>query len=387
MATRSTRKARKPAAHTTRPDAARAPAPGSAPAPAGDWDSVALGPLVGRWMLAGRDGRLTAYARTEGGLLRWTERTPGGPDWSGPELFPAPDLTDLAVGQGPDGYAHFVGRRRRRSPDGEGVTVTYHHAVQYQTGRPLAPWQDLGTLYRRPEMSHRGGPPAVAVDARGAAHVFVRNAGRGIHVKYQDATGNWGDWEDLHGSKAFEGISAASTGDGSVGLAAPGERGISLWTRSAPGSSMDRGEDLPFLAQDGSSVALETAPGRVTHFWHAADGSGVFAHREGAGTHALGGGPASGAVAATRAVVEGHDCTVLALRTVGGRTALAAYPTEHEAAGLWWTEIGEEGLESPALAVDARGRVVVASLSARGELLVNRQKDGAALSLGRWQRF
>ncbi|MEU9031822.1 hypothetical protein AB0D46_30705 [Streptomyces sp. NPDC048383] len=385
MATRSRRKARTSAPDTPRPGTARAPASGPAPTPAVAWDSVALGPLTGRWLLAGRDGRLTAYARTEGGLLRWTERTPGGPDWSGPDLFPVPELTDLAVGQGPDGYAHFVGRRR--SPNGEAVTVTYHHAVQYQSGRPLGPWQDLGTLYRRPEMSHRGGPPVVAVDARGAAHVFVRNAGRGIHLKCQGAKGDWGDWQDLHGSKAFEGISAGSTADGRVELSAPGEKGISRWTRSAPGGPVDRDEDLPFLARDGSSVVLETAPGRVTHFWHAADGSGVFAHREGAGAHFLGGGPACGAVAATRGAVDGHDCTVLALRTVGGRTALAAYPTEHEAAGLWWTEIGEEGLESPALAVDARGRIVVASLSARGELLVNRQKDRSALSLGRWQRF
>ncbi|MFF4320615.1 hypothetical protein [Streptomyces sp. NPDC001568] len=385
MVTRSTRTARTSAPDAPRPDAARTPASGAARNAAGDRDSVALGPLTGRWLLAGGDGRLTAYARTEGGLLRWTERTPGGPDWSGPDLFPVPDLTDLAVGQGPDGYAHFVGRRR--SPDGGAVTVTYHHAVQYQTGRPLAPWQDLGTLYRKPEMSHRGGPPVAAVDARGAAHVFVRNAGRGIHLKCQDAKGDWGDWQDLRGSKTFEGISAGSTADGRVVLAAPGEKGISRWTRSDPGAPMDRGEDLPFLARDGSPVALETAPGRVTHFWHAADGSGVFAHREGAGAHGLGGAPASGAVAATRGLVDGHDCTVLALRTVDGRTALAAYPTEQEAAGLWWTEIGEEGLESPALAVDAHGRVVVASISVRGELLVNRQKDRSALSLGRWQRF
>ncbi|MET9607776.1 hypothetical protein ABZZ17_22350 [Streptomyces sp. NPDC006512] len=380
MATRSTRKAGKSAAH-------RAPAPGSAAAPARDWDSVALGPLTGRWVLAGRDGRLTAYARTEGGLLRWTERTPGGPAWSGPDLFPAPDLTDLTVGQGPDGYAHFVGRRRHRPPDGEGVTVTYHHAVQYQTGRPLGPWESLGTLYRKPEMSHRGGPPSIAVDALGAPHVFVRNAGRGIHVRRQDKKGAWGAWDDLRGSKTFEGTCAASTAEGRVWFAAPGEKGISLWAQSGPGSPLGRAGDIAYLAQDGSVATLETAPGRVTHFWHAADGSGVFAYREGAGVLALGGGPAAGAVAAARAVVDGHDCTVLAHRTVGGRTALAAYPTEHEAAGLWWTEIGEEGLESPALAVDGHGRVVVATISARGELLVNRQKDGSALSLGRWQRF
>ncbi|MFJ3877456.1 hypothetical protein ACIPW5_08370 [Streptomyces sp. NPDC090077] len=353
--------------------------------PAGARHTAAAGPLTGRWLLTGKDGRLTAYAYGGGGLLRWTESTPGGPGWTGPDLLPAEGLTDLAVGQGPDGYAHFAGRRRTGTADAG--TVTYHHAVQYQSGRPLGPWESLGTLYQRPETSHRGGPPAVAVDAQGAPHLFVRNAGRGVHVRRQDGKGGWQPWEDLRGSKAFEGIGADSTADGRVWLAAPGEKGLSRWTQRTPGGPVERAEDLPYLARDGSVRTLETSPGRVTHFWHAADGSGVFAHRDGAGVLALGGGPAVGAVAAVRAVVDGYDCTVLAHRGANGRTALAAYPTEHEAAGLWWTEIGEECPGSPALAVDARGLLVIACVSARGELLVSRQKDGSGLSMGRWQRL
>ncbi|MCX5193754.1 hypothetical protein OOK31_07595 [Streptomyces sp. NBC_00249] len=341
--------------------------------------------MAGRWLLMGKDGRLTAYARARSGLLRWTERAPGDTAFGGPDLLPAEGLTDLAVGQGPDGYAHFVGRRRTASEAGE--TRTYHHAVQYQSGRPLGPWESLGSLYRNTEMCLKAGPPRAAVDARGALHVFARNAGRGFHVRRQDGKGKWGAWEDLRGSMTFEGACAGSTADGLVRLAAPGEKGLSFWAQTAPGGPLTKGENLPYLAHDGSLCAVETAPGRVTHFWHAADGSGVLAHREGVGVLALGGGPASGAIVGTRAVVEGYDCTVLAYRTAGGRTALAAYPTEYEAAGLWWTEIGEECPESPALAVDAHGRVVIASISSRGELLVNRQKDNSGLSLGRWQRF
>ncbi|MFE1787821.1 hypothetical protein ACFW7J_05315 [Streptomyces sp. NPDC059525] len=358
---------------------------GPSPAPARDGNPAALGPLTGRWVLAGKDGRLTAYARTGGGLLRWTEQVPGGPGWSGPDFFPADGLTDLSVGQGPDGYAHFTGRRR--APNGDTETLTYHHAVQYQSGRPIGPWESLGTLYHNVEMSLRGGPPTVTVDAQGAPHVFVRNNGRGIHMKRQDSKGNWGRWEDLRGSMTFEGGCASSTADGLTVFAAPGEKGLTFWAQDAPGGPLKMGEVVPYLARDGSLAALETAPRRVTHFWHAADGSGVYAHREGAGVMALGGGPAYGAVAAVRALVDGYDCTVLAHRGADGRTALAAYPTENEAAGLWWTAIGEECPDSPALAVDAHGLVVIASISARGELLVNRQKDSSGLSLGRWQRF
>ncbi|MEU8772489.1 hypothetical protein [Streptomyces sp. NPDC048606] len=367
----------------TRTSATRPSGPGASPAH--ERDPAAAGPLAGRWLLAGKDGRLSAYARAEGGLLRWTERSPGGPDWDGPDLFPTDALTDLAVGQGLDGYAHFVGRRRTR--DGDAETVTYHHAVQYQSGRPLGPWESLGTLYQRREQSHRGGPPTVAVDGGGAPYVFVRNAGRGFHVRRQDAKGAWVAWQDLHGSKTFEGGCAGSTSEGRVLLAAPGEKGVSLWAQGRDGGPPAKGADVPHPARDGSLCLVETAPGRTTLFWHAADGSGVFGHREGAGVLALGGGPAGpGALAAVRAVVDGYDCTVLAHRAADGRCALAAYPTEHEAAGLWWTEIGEEGLGAPALAVDALGRVVVASIGVRGELLVTRQKDSASLSLGSWHR-
>ncbi|EFL18256.1 hypothetical protein [Streptomyces sp. C] len=358
---------------------------GAAGTPAAGRNGAALGPLTGRWLLTGKDGRLTAYARAADGMLRWTETAPGGPGWTGPDLLPADGLTDLTVGQGPDGYAHFAGRRRTGT--GDAATVTYHHAVQYQSGRPTGPWESLGTLYQRAGMSHRGGPPALAVDAQGTPHLFVRNAGRGVHVRRQDGKGNWQPWEDLRGSKAFEGVTADSTADGRIWLAAPGEKGLSRWTQNTPGGPVERAEDVPYLAQDGSVRTLETSPGRVTHFWHAADGSGVFACREGAGVLALGGGPGTGAVAAVRALVDGYDCTVLAHRGVNGRTVLAAYPTEHEAAGLWWTEIGEEGPGSPALALDARGLLVIACVSARGELLVSRQKDNSGLSLGRWQRL
>ncbi|MFJ9342872.1 hypothetical protein ACIRP0_26780 [Streptomyces sp. NPDC101733] len=384
MGTRS----RRGRATTSAPRPAPTAAPASAPAPARDGIPPALGPLNGRWLAVDRDGRLTAYARARGGLLRWTERAAGGPEWGAPAFFPAQGLTDLAMARGRDGYTHFVGRHHRPGDGGTDVDrVTYHHAVQYQSGRPLGPWNSLGTLYRRPEMLHRGGPPALAVDARGAPHVFVRNAGRGVHVRRQDAGGKWVEWEDLRGSKTFEGPCADVTAEGRILLAAPGEKGISLWSQTGPGGPLHRGEDIPYPAQDGSVCSLETAPGRITRFWHAADGSGLVAHREGAGVLALGGGPGTGAVAAVRAVVDGYDCTVLAHRAASGRTALAAYPTENEAAGLWWTEIGEPCPGSPALAVDARGRVVIASIAAGGELLVNRQKDSSGLSLGRWQRL
>ncbi|MYX58936.1 hypothetical protein GTZ89_25515, partial [Streptomyces sp. SID8382] len=70
-----------------------------------------------------------------------------------------------------------------------------------------------------------------------------------------------------------------------------------------------------------------------------------------------------------------HDCTVLAHQdTEAGRLAVAAHPSEDEAAGVWWTPTGEQGAHTPALALDDQGGVVLAALSLDGKLLVARQK-------------
>ncbi|MER5929458.1 hypothetical protein [Streptomyces sp. NPDC002054] len=373
MATRSARRSHKQVAGASQADAVH------------DRGAAALGPASGSWVLAGKDGRLSAYAMAEGGLVRWTESEPGGPEWTGPDFFPAPDLTHLCLAQGQDGYVHFVGRRSRVVDGRE--QITFHHAMQYQTGRPLGPWASLGSLYQNEDMARTAGAPSAAVDVHGGLHVFVRNFGKGVHSRRQDNKGKWNKWADIKGSGTLDGSTGFATFGGRVSLIAPAEKRVSLWTQSEPGGSVDKAEDLPFLAQPASGCGVETAPDRVTYYWHAADGRGVCAYRAGVGVMALGGGPAHGAVAGTRAFVDGYDCTILAYRGLNGRTALAAYPTENEAAGLWWTETGEEAVGSPGLTVDARGRIVIAAVSVAGELLVTRQKDNMGLSLGRWMRF
>ncbi|MEV7611549.1 hypothetical protein [Streptomyces sp. NPDC089799] len=377
MATRSARRSPKQSARAPRPEET----------PVGDGGAAALGPVTGSWLVTGKDGRLTAYAVAHGGLVRWTETVPGGPEWTGPEFFPAPDLTHLTLAQGQDGYVHFVGRRRQVV---DGVErITFHHALQYQTGRPLGPWASLGPLYQNEDMARTAGVPTAAVDVNGGLHVFVRNFGKGVHSRNQDGKGKWTKWADIKGSGTLDGATAFSTFGGRVQLLAPAEKRVSLWSQSEPGKGpAAKAEDLPFLGQPGSAGAVETAQDRVTWFWHAVDGSGVIAYRAGVGVMALGGGPAAhGAVAGTRAYVDGYDCTILAFRGAGGRTALAAYPTENETAGLWWAETGEASVGTPGLTVDAQGRIVIACISTAGELLVTRQKDNMGLSLGRWMRF
>ncbi|MEU1157166.1 hypothetical protein ABZ369_29720, partial [Streptomyces sp. NPDC005918] len=63
---------------------------------------------------------------------------------------------------------------------------------------------------------------------------------------------------------------------------------------------------------------------------------------------------------------------------------VAAFPTEDEEAGLWWAETGEPCLGAPSLALDARGRVVMAAIGLDGTLRLARQKAEPGLALEAW---
>ncbi|MFE6159126.1 hypothetical protein ACFQ7F_09445 [Streptomyces sp. NPDC056486] len=339
-----------------------------------------------RWLLRGRDGRLTAYTRTEGGLLRWTESTPGGPDWTGPEFFEVPDLTYLTLAQGADGYVHFLGRRERS--DGEGKTaVDIVHSVQYQSGRPLMDWRSLGNPHTKlVERAPHLGAPAAAVDAAGTVHVFVRDAVNSVRMRREGKGGKWEGWKDFKVRKALDGIVALATSAGRVEVLAPGADATLRWAQEERGGELLRTDDVPLAPAPGSGTALETAPDRLTYYAADVLGSGVLAHRPADGGPAvpLGGAPGTGPTAAVRTTIDGHDCTVLAHRTSTGRPAIAAFPTEDEDAGLWWAETGEPCLGAPALALDAHGRVVIAAVGADGTLRLARQKAEKGLALEAW---
>ncbi|MFE0104671.1 hypothetical protein [Streptomyces sp. NPDC059009] len=351
-------------------------------------DRLATGtPATGRWLLRGKDGRLTAYARTPGGLLRWTETRMGGPDWSGPDFFAAPDITYLTLAQGADGYVHFLGRRER--VDGDGAkTVDLVHNVQYQTGRPLMEWRSLGNPHtKRLDRAPSLGVPCGAVDGAGSVHVFVRDAVGSVRMRREGKGGKWEGWTDLKGSQCLDGLTAVATSTGRVELVAPARNGMLRWTQEEPGGAFRRADDMAMTPAAGCVTALETAPDRITYFAGDIIGTGVLAHRPGDdGPTELGSTPDDNPGSALRTKIEGHDCTVLAHRTLTGRPVIAAYPTQDEEAGVWWTATGEPCLGSPALALDGRGRVVMAAVGTDGTLRVARQKAEPGLALAAWAR-
>lgn len=362
------------AARSRRPAGALAVAPGPA----------VTGTAAGTWLVRGRDGRLTAYAPCPGGLLRWTETRPGGPDWSPPELFEIADLTHLAVVQGADSYAHFVGRRERRAADGPAVDVV--HAIQYQTGRPVTEWRSLGNPHRDPDKARRLGAPAAAVDTAGTVHVFARNAGGGLMMRREGRGGRWDAWTDLRGGDVRDGLVATATSSGRVEVFAPAGAAALHWIQPEPGDAPRRSHDVRPGPVAGSVAALETAPGRLTYFWTDPAGSGLVCHRRGGWIVPLGGTPGDGANAVLRTTLDGYDCTVIAHRGAAGGIVVGVCGTESEPAGLWWTDTGRTCLGDPALAHDAHGRVVIAAFDPDGTLRVARRAPGSGLSFPEWAR-
>ncbi|MFD3923618.1 hypothetical protein [Streptomyces sp. NPDC058595] len=345
-------------------------------------------PATTGWLLRGKDGRLTAYAPTEDGVLRWTEERLGGPTWSGPELLPAPGLLPyLSIAGGAQGYVHLVGLRRKPAAGGQ-IRTDVVYAVQFQTGRPLRDWQALGTPY--PKDLARGGLlglPAAVIDPNGSLHLFARNAGRGLSARIQKPSGAWLTWADLKGSR-MTGEAAAVVGeDGLIEVLGPTDDAVMRWRQPKVAAKAER--DLKSFAArvtPGTLTSERTGGDRLTHYWRDTDDRTVHAWRLESGETAPLGGPGTGPIALLRTPVDGHDCTILAQRGLDGRPALAAYPTEDESAGVTWTPTGEECVGAPALALDGRGRVVMAVIAKDGGLRISRQKAEPGLALEAWSR-
>ncbi|MEV5513577.1 hypothetical protein AB0L50_11700 [Streptomyces flaveolus] len=341
---------------------------------------------TGSWLLRGNDDRLAVYALVEGGVHRWTETAVGSGRWSGPDFFPAAGLTGLTVAQGANRYAHFIGRREKRA-DGGATKVDLLYAVQYQSARTLGEWRSLGNPYRDPRDAAALGMPTAAVDGQGTVHVFVSGGPGGVMLRRESRSGAWEAWKDLRGGAVAGGLTAAATSAGLVEVLAPGHRSVMRWVQTEQGADLRRAQDLVPAPVPGSAALLETAPGVFTAYWSEQSGTGVYAQRPGEWAFPAGGAPGEGSHATVRAGVDGYDCTVLAHRGRTGTAVLGVCGTGEEAGGLWWTDTGVACVGTPALALDGRGRVVMAAVAADGAVLVNRQRPEPGLTLSDWDRL
>lgn len=307
------------------------------------------------------------------------ERGPGGP-WDPPRTIGGEQRLHpvLAVGQGADGYTHLVSWRP--TVPGESGLV---HTTHYQPRLAALDWHSIGHPNKTGD---RTGTPAVAVDAQGRAHVFVRNKGGGVSMVAQKEKGGWDPWRDLKGSGVREDLAAVTGESGLVELYAVVADGIAHWRQEEPGKQPVLQESLETPVRPGTLRALATSPSSTTLFFTDEAGD-VCAWRPGTKPVAVLASAGPGPVSAIRCELDGYDCTLLAQRSASGRVVFAAYPTEQEAAGAWWTESGP-GLPVGAevsLAEDEDGRVVAATLAPGSEeLLLTRRKDEPGLALEAW---
>ncbi|MFJ9828750.1 hypothetical protein ACIRSU_30925 [Streptomyces sp. NPDC101160] len=335
---------------------------------------------TGRWLVLGKDGRLTAYALGVEGVLRWTEARPGGPEWTGPELLPVPGLTDLSLAQGDHGFVHFVGRRVRQDGTGQtGQVVDVVCATQFQTGRPLTEWRSLGNPDKDSDKAAGLGAPTLAVTGTGLVHALVRNGAGSLFLRAEGRGGKWEGWKDLKLRRTQDGAAAVTTASGRTELLVPGAGLTHRLVRDASDGAYRQDHDIPFAHRPGTATALETAQDRVTYYWTDESMGGLVAYRPGMWSIPLGGAAPTGPVSLLRTLLDGYDCTVLVHRAPDGQVMLTACATENEAGGVWWSPTGDRCLGTPALAHDAYGRVVLALIGPDGALHVSRQSGGPSL--------
>ncbi|MBD0709594.1 MULTISPECIES: hypothetical protein [unclassified Streptomyces] len=337
--------------------------------------------LQGAWLTRGADGRFSAYLPRNGEVVRWTEQPDGS--WSGPDSLGGDGLDPfLAVGQGADRYVHLVGLRPVGGGEGN---VELVHSVQFQTGRPAAAWRSIGHSNGKSPWT---GNPSVTVDAQGRAYVFVRNAGGGLSVRAQKDAGGWHPWWDLHGWKTDASPVAVCNGEGRVELLTATEKGLFHYVQEEPGGRPVRKDPLPAEVTFGTLAAVTGPSGNVTLFYVDKTAK-VRAWSPGRSLEptVLGDAAGTGRLSATRCLIDGFDCTVLAQQSADGRLALAAYPSEKEDEGIAWAETGEpRGELATVLTRGLDGRLVAMSLVGDSTLITTRQKATAeGLLLEGWR--
>ncbi|MFI9628420.1 hypothetical protein [Streptomyces sp. NPDC052042] len=344
----------------------------------------------GRWLFTRPDGLMTAYAVAPHGLVRWTERTGAGETWTGPEWIEVPRWTGHpGMARTREGYVHIAARRSSAADPARQEIVV---ATQFQTGRALTPWHNLGAPGSAPDAgrSLAFGPLTEVNPATGSVHVLVATRTGEIYRRSRNPQGNWGGWKSvMNDPEAGEPVTVLAEG-GALEVLVRGTSAADRWV-GRPQGHLERVDRVPATLVPGSATAYETGPERATFFWRRPGDGSVVAWRPpstgGEGPAELGGAGGRGAPAVTRVVMEGHDCTVLAQCAVNGGVEVAAYVTEHEEYGLWWAPTGGPDAQSVQIVLDGAGRVAVAALDTRGALHITRQKTAReGLALGRWRR-
>ncbi|WP_097867704.1 PIG-L family deacetylase [Streptomyces sp. rh34] len=223
-------------------------------------------PGTGDWLRPDARGRLTAFAVIDQQAAVWVQAQPGGDQWRGPFLLGgAPLAPGLAVSLTPDGRWQIFAERLSylAHDDAHGREI-----VALEQAVPDGPFGEWGTLGNPsaadPRRDRHLGAPVVTRDGKGRLHLFVRNAGQGVHSRVRAADGTWGEWTDLRGFDVQEGLSALTARDGSVELFASSREGVFHWSQDTIDSLPSRAPRFKLSVPAGPPTAL-VQPGGGGH--------------------------------------------------------------------------------------------------------------------------
>ncbi|RPK63909.1 MULTISPECIES: hypothetical protein [unclassified Streptomyces] len=345
-------------------------------------------PHPAHWLTEGFDGRLSAFLPSAAGVVRWTQREPGGTAWQGPELLPGPRLMPgLRVVRDTHGFPHLFALRRIPLKDG-GDDIAVVRATQYRTGHPLTPWHSLGSPNSgNRHRSREVGFPAAAFDGTGGLFVFVRNFGHSVSYRHQGADGTWTPWQHLRGVRVADELVTVTTAGGEAELFARARDSAAVlrWYRSGPDGAWTEDRTVPFSPRPGS-LAAGPEPGTVLFrdlrtnepcvWWPGATGPVPLGGAD------EGAGPVTG----VRGVeADGWPYSLLVRSGPGGACAVGVHAEGRADAGVWWNALPADAAVMPAAVRDRAGVVTLATLTAGSQLgLAHRESPSDGFEFGHW---
>ncbi|MGW2839283.1 PIG-L family deacetylase [Streptomyces sp. NPDC001493] len=349
-------------------------------------------PMTARWLAPDARGRLTAFAVIDQQAAVWIQAHPGGEQWRGPFLLGgAPLAPGLAVSLTPDGrWQIFAERLSYLAADDTHAREIVALEQTTQDGL-FGEWVSLGNPSETDRRRNRHlGTPVVTRDGTGHLHLFVRNAGQGVHTRVQAVDGSWSEWEDLRGHDLQEGLSALTAASGLVELFGSSREGVFHWSQSTIDASPSRAPRFRLSVPSSPPTALVQPNGRVMVVFREPDeGRMMLAEEETPGGRwnkpaaPIGGRGGFGPIASAAGPTPDIG-TIMVTRSDFGGLAFRFHPDDAPWEELSTASLGGTVVGAPSVCFDPAGRAVVAALGNDGRLHVTTQQEPGRGGFGPW---
>ncbi|MCT9006021.1 PIG-L family deacetylase [Streptomyces rhizosphaerihabitans] len=346
------------------------------------------------WLLTDPTGRLTAFAVVNQQAAVWMEAQPGSGQWRGPFfLGGGPLAPGLAVCLTPDGRWQIFAERMSLLAVDDAQRREIVLLEQAEPGGAFRSWTPLGNPSAGSRTRDRHlGAPVVARDGAGRLHLFVRNAGQGLHTRIQMPDGTWSGWTDLRGHELQEGLAAVTAANGHVDVFGASRGAVFRWAHKSLNEPLTRAPRFRLAPSAGPVAAVLQPSGQVMTVYREPDtGHLLMAQEDDPGgrwaqpAESVGGRGGYGAVALA-AGPSPEAGTLVACRSNLGAVAYRFLPGDPDQPWqeLPTTSLGGTFTGAPAAAFDAQGRATIAVIGADAKLAVARQTVPEAAEFGAW---